>query len=60
MIEYNSITKRYEEKCFYCPPDNEYGYPTDYCYKCHDEGRIGVGLECDDKWWVNFLKWLVR
>lgn len=60
MIEYNTIDKCYEEKCPYCPPDDECGYPTGECSYCHNEGRIQVGLERDDKWWVNFLKWIVR
>jgi len=60
MIEYNPISKCYEEKCPHCPPDDAHGYPTGYCSHCHNEGQIQVGLERDDKWWVNFLKWIVR
>jgi hypothetical protein len=60
MIEYNPVSKCYEEKCPCCPPNDNNGFPTGYCSYCHDEGRIQVSLERDDRWWVNFLKWIVR
>lgn len=50
---------QYEEPCVHCQINN-LGYLTGHCSECNDTGWKPALIECHDKWWIRFLKWIIK